>query len=124
MYKEYTLYNEGTGEIEANMSTRKVPKRPHVVGRYRKETHKIVDGQVVERVEGEKDLIRKAYASSELRIKRNATLASSDWTQVPDSPLSDQERQQWATYRQALRDLPANTPDPLNVTWPEPPTRG
>ena len=27
----------------------------------------------------------------------------------------------WATYRQALRDLPANTSDPANPTWPTKP---
>ena len=36
---------------------------------------------------------------------RNAKLARSDWTQAPDSPLSDEKKKEWATYRQALRDL-------------------
>jgi hypothetical protein len=35
---------------------------------------------------------------------RNAQLAASDWTQLPDAPV---DRAAWATYRQALRDLPA-----------------
>ena len=37
---------------------------------------------------------------------RNAKLAQSDWTQVPDSPLSDSKKAEWKTYRQTLRDLP------------------
>lgn len=34
---------------------------------------------------------------------RNAELAKSDWTQLPDAPV---DQAAWATYRQALRDLP------------------
>ena len=36
---------------------------------------------------------------------RNKKLAKCDWTQAPDSPLSDAKKKEWATYRQALRDL-------------------
>jgi len=35
---------------------------------------------------------------------RNAELAASDWTQLPDAPA---DKDAWAEYRQALRDLPA-----------------
>jgi len=52
----------------------------------------------------------------ELRSERNGRLAASDWTQVDDAPV---DKAAWATYRQALRDLPANTTDPLNPVWPE-----
>ena len=38
------------------------------------------------------------------REKRDRKLAASDWTQMPDSPLSDSKKAEWATYRQALRD--------------------
>lgn len=40
------------------------------------------------------------------RASRNALLAASDWTQMPDAPLSAPQRAAWATYRQALRDWP------------------
>ena len=56
-----------------------------------------------------------------LRIKRNTALKSTDWTQLPDASLTEAQRQAWAAYRQALRDLPANTTDPRNVAWPERP---
>jgi hypothetical protein len=39
-----------------------------------------------------------------LRLHRDRLLAASDWTQLPDAPVS---KTTWATYRQALRDLPA-----------------
>jgi hypothetical protein len=56
-----------------------------------------------------------------LRSKRNALLASSDWTQGNDSPLDNEAKAEWAIYRQELRDLPASTEDPADPTWPEAP---
>lgn len=42
----------------------------------------------------------------EIRRKRDVRLQGSDWTQYPDSPLSNSKKAEWATYRQTLRDLP------------------
>ena len=59
-----------------------------------------------------------------LRAQRNAKLAVCDWTIMPDSPLSAEKQAEWASYRQALRDVPQNN---LNIThinevvWPTPP---
>ena len=41
----------------------------------------------------------------ELRLVRNRLLSESDWTVMPDSPLSDSKQIEWKTYRQALRDI-------------------
>ena len=57
----------------------------------------------------------------DLRKRRDGFLVASDWTQIADAPLSDTEKTAWAEYRQALRDLPANTTDPFNIIWPEEP---
>ena len=43
---------------------------------------------------------------AEFRAKRDRLLQASDWTQMPDSPLSDSKKAEWASYRQTLRDLP------------------
>ena len=40
------------------------------------------------------------------RAKRDFRLETSDWTQMPDSPLSDEKKAEWAEYRKALRDIP------------------
>ena len=53
-----------------------------------------------------------------LRMERNQLLAESDWRAMSDLTMSDD----WKTYRQALRDLPANTADPTDVTWPTTPS--
>ena len=60
-----------------------------------------------------------------LRQQRDGRLKDSDWTQVPDSPLSDSKKTEWQTYRQALRDLPTNysSSDAIeDINFPTPPT--
>ena len=60
----------------------------------------------------------KKYAI--LRSERDYLLSQSDWTQFADSPLSSDKKAEWATYRQALRDLPS-TADINNVVYPNKP---
>lgn len=57
-----------------------------------------------------------------LKEGRDILLQRSDWTQMSDSPLSPAKKQEWAVYRQALRDLPANTPDPSKPNFPVEPS--
>ena len=52
-----------------------------------------------------------------LRIRRNELLAETDIYGLSDVTMSDAMK----TYRQALRDLPANTADPSNPTYPTKP---
>lgn len=54
-----------------------------------------------------------------LRSIRDRLLSESDWTTM--APISSDKKTKWEVYRQQLRDLPANTPDPENPTWPTPP---
>lgn len=49
------------------------------------------------------------------RRRRDGLLAASDYTQLPDSPLSDEERRAWQEYRQALRDIDLAGED----DWPQ-----
>ena len=53
-----------------------------------------------------------------LREERNSRLAETDYLALSDVTLSTE----MAEYRQALRDLPANTSDPANPTWPVKPS--
>jgi hypothetical protein len=57
-----------------------------------------------------------------LRVSRASMLANSDWTQANDAPLTEEQKQSWRTYRQALRDLPANTVDPSSPVFPDAPS--
>ena len=69
-------------------------------------------------------------ANFEMRRVRDSMLVDSDWTQASDSPLSDDKKTEWATYRQALRNLPLNAKPKLDenvnltgVTWPTRPVK-
>ena len=62
------------------------------------------------------------YLISRMRQERNALLAQSDWTQMADSPLSNSEKAEWATYRQALRDFPASWTPADNADFPDMPS--
>ena len=55
-----------------------------------------------------------------LRYNRDKRLTQSDWKVLPGSPF-ESKLDEWKTYRQALRDLPANTSDPKKVVYPRRP---
>ena len=74
---------------------------------------KVVD-KTAEDIQAETD----AQAAS-VRAQRNRLLADCDWTQGKDIP--DNISTAWATYRQALRDVPAQANFPWEVTWPTQP---
>ena len=54
------------------------------------------------------------------RITRNKLLADSDWTQMNDSPLTNEVKTQWAVYRSELRNLTddAAWPNLSDSDWP------
>jgi hypothetical protein len=55
-----------------------------------------------------------------IRYRRNEFLTECDWTQLSDSPLSEQKKEEWKTYRQSLRDITVQS-DPFNIIWPTKP---
>lgn len=61
-----------------------------------------------------------AMTIEEARRIRDSLLRDCDWTQIPDNALTVELRQDWADYRQALRDLPEH-PDFPDCEWPTPP---
>lgn len=66
----------------------------------------------------DQEILDKKYIK--LRFQRDQLLSESDWTQMPDSPLTEEQKTSWANYRQALRDLPS-TVDINNIVYPEKP---
>ena len=73
-------------------------------------------------VDTKTDDIRAQEALEALRRERNIKLAMSDWTQLPDSPLNEEQKAAWAEYRQALRDIPNTGGFEQNlIQWPQPP---
>ena len=53
-----------------------------------------------------------------LRHVRDLLMSVTDWTQANDSPLTEAQRAAWATYRQALRDLPSVYSGDGPIPWP------
>lgn len=45
-----------------------------------------------------------------VRMKRNELLTKSDWTQIPNNPLTSEQQLEWADYRQRLRDMTNSKP--------------
>jgi hypothetical protein len=55
------------------------------------------------------------------RQRRNQLLSDCDWVITMHKELGTNIPAAWKNYRQALRDLPANTEDPANPVWPTKP---
>ena len=119
----FTIYKTSTGEILYSTTTATpidevgLQEGESIIeGSYPSNEFVITDGSAVARTDNILDIVRDL---------RNSLLQESDWTQMPDSPLSDSKKAEWATYRQALRDMPtsnASVTDKSEVTWPSKPS--
>ena len=61
---------------------------------------------------------------NEIRHFRDSCLFDCDWTQISDNSLTDSKKAEWANYRSALRDVPANNASVArleDVIWPTKP---
>lgn len=63
--------------------------------------------------------MKDADQAENVRASRTELLKACDWTQIADSTA---DKPTWATYRQALRDITAQSGFPWTVIWPVPPT--
>ena len=61
---------------------------------------------------------KDAEQAASVRNSRTEKLKDSDWTQIADSTA---DKAVWATYRQALRDITAQSGFPWTITWPTQP---
>jgi hypothetical protein len=90
--------------------------------------YKVVNGEYIELTAEELQEIADRAAAADLdfhmvRDERNALLSQTDWTQIADAALGAHTAEEWATYRQELRDLPAGFSKVSEVVFPDdPPT--
>ena len=90
--------------------------------------YKNVNGEVIELTAEEIKFFDDRAAAQDLdfthiRAQRNGMLAGCDWTQIADAALGSHTAEEWATYRQELRDLPSKHSKVSEVVWPDaPPT--
>ena len=89
---------------------------------------KVVDGVEIE-LTADEIAANEARADAQdrdltfVRIQRNGLLTGCDWTQLADSPLTDEKKAEWATYRQELRDYPAQSDKVSTLpAWPTEPS--
>lgn len=62
------------------------------------------------------DILQRTEAkASDLRSQRNLKISLCDWTQLPDAPVN---KEAWAAYRQALRDITKQDGFPWDIQWP------
>ena len=125
-----SIYLKETGIIISNRSTGPNTSLDHlpdeygyVQGAYEPQKFKWNGSKVV-------PIEEDSYASGTneqlVRERRNELLLKSDWTQMPDSPLTNAKKAEWATYRQSLRDFMASYTDSEdnsleNIIFPSPP---
>ena len=90
--------------------------------------YKVVNGEYIELTAKEIKELEDMRAAADLnfdhvRNDRNGMLAACDWTQIADAKLGDHTVEEWATYRQELRDLPSKHSKVSEVVFPvDPPT--
>lgn len=84
------------------------------------EWHGDGDGPTLEALEEGWPQAQSDKALTVIKAQRDALLGSSDWTDLPHAPLTDDQKTEWLTYRQALRDWPDQDGfDPLDPpAWP------
>jgi len=68
-------------------------------------------------IEAEVERLIAQQPAKEARAKRDRLIAETDWMALSDVQMSDE----WAAYRQALRDVPEQPGFPDNIDWPEKP---
>ena len=95
-YPNAVTINDGTGAFDADGNQIQLDQA-------------LVDAAAIE--------VAAEQALSSLRRQRNQLLTETDYLALADSTLTDEMRD----YRQALRDLPANTVDPADPVWPTKP---
>jgi hypothetical protein len=73
-----------------------------------------------------RDLTQEEKITLWIRRHRDFLLERSDWTQMPDAPLTAEKKAEWAAYRQELRDMTttyANIQDPAEIVPPTQPAK-
>ena len=88
--------------------------------------YKVVNGEYIKLTAEEIQELEDRAAAADLdftmvRGQRDGMLRDTDWTQIADAALGDHTAEEWAAYRQELRDLPSKHSKVSEVVWPTPP---
>lgn len=133
----YTVYNETTGQIIQILQTDDIALQiqngqNYIEGAIDDTAYYIANGVAVA-IPAKPDqysifdfttkqwVQNETMAITDVSTKRKKLLYASDWTQIPNNPLTSEQQEEWATYRQELRDIPSQSGYPFNVIFPTPP---
>ena len=136
--KYFTIYNANTGEIKnsgvcIDISIQVVPSGCAIAEIESNPLTQYIKNNAIKNIppkpdfECDFDFLTESWVpsydrqSQDIKSQRNLLLTNSDWTQIPNNPLTDQQKQDWAVYRQQLRDVTTQSGYPFNVVWPTPP---
>lgn len=78
----------------------------------------LIDDEYILSQDSNKVATKLANKWAIFRMQRDQKLKDSDFTQLSDAPFTVEQKAAWAAYRQDLRDLPEETIDPENPSWP------
>jgi hypothetical protein len=98
-------------ESDCNPVTQHIQMKMNFVGD-KVECYHVIEDRYEDDIESVRQLLL-----SLIREQRNQKLLNSDWTQLPNAPISTDMKIAWEQYRQALRDFPENVQID-NVVWP------
>ena len=89
--------------------------------------NKILNGALTPLTDGELTTLQERDAAwndsessrvaSDVRNQRDRLLSDTDWMALSDNTMTPE----WATYRQALRDITGQSGFPYDVVWPTKP---
>ena len=130
----YTIYNQTTGQIlrvvgTDNIEIQLTRDEAYLEGSFDDTKYYVENGKLVElpikpsqyhnfNYETKQWVEDTTKLISYILSKRKNLLLSTDWTQLPNGPLTAEKQSAWVTYRQQLRDITTQTGYPLTVTWP------
>ena len=91
------------------------------VDQWEREKDRLVKEEERQRLLDEIEWNKPENAAARAREDRDILLSKTDYLMLPDYPISDEDREAVAAYRQALRDISSQKGWPSNIEWPKKP---
>ena len=104
--EDFILEDVGRGSVLSYWNTQKLGVQPTLAS---------IDSQI-------SDSEIESYRRWKIiRAERDKLLKESDYLILADAPVDETQKQEWTTYRQALRDIPQDYDSPDEVVYPDKP---
>ena len=104
--EDFILEDVGSGSVLSYWNTQKLGVQPTLAS---------IDSQISD------SEIESYQRWKIIRAERGKLLRESDYLILADAPVDETQKQEWTTYRQALRDIPQDYDSPDEVVYPDKP---